>query len=177
VSWWHHHDTSGCQEISVPRCRRLHLKATTRPSSGCSSMGPTSNPPGERYGTAPLAASDHGHDQVVQRPLEHGPDVKARGGYFDTALQACRARQDRGHIDTGARREIPFSSVQSLYVVELKSSLRRRLARYTYARRMLPHSVEKSIARRPFGSADRPSCPWPVFRSYFSLSLIPILTQ
>jgi len=29
------------------------------------------------------------------------------------------------------RREIPFSSVQSLYVVELKSSLRRRLARYT----------------------------------------------
>jgi hypothetical protein len=31
----------------------------------------------------------------------------------------------------------------------------RRLAYYTHARRMLPHSVENSIARLAFGCADR----------------------
>ena len=40
---------------------------------------------------------------------------------------------------------IPLSSVQSLYVVELKLSLRTRLAHQTYARR-IRNPVEKSIA-------------------------------
>jgi len=44
----------------------------------------------------------------------------------------------------------PFSSIQSLYVVGLKSSLRRRS---THARHD-PHFVEKSIARLSFGSAE-----------------------
>ena len=56
--------------------------------------------------------------------------------------------------DAGPRERFLFSSVQSLYVIELKSSLRRRLAYYTHARRMLLHSVENSIARLAFSSAD-----------------------
>jgi hypothetical protein len=62
------------------------------------------------------------------------------------------------HAGAGAGREI------LLYVVELKSSLRRRLARYTHARRMPSHYVENSIARLSFGSADthlRSSCTHP----------------
>jgi hypothetical protein len=51
-------------------------------------------------------------------------------------------------------RDFPFSSVQSLYVVDLKLSLCRRLARYTHARRMRIYLVESSIARQSFGSAD-----------------------
>ena len=70
------------------------------------------------------------------------------------ALRCARARQESRPQTLGQGERFPSPSVQSLYVVELKSSLRRRLAQYTHARRILPHSVEISIARRPFGSAD-----------------------
>ena len=46
-------------------------------------------------------------------------------------------------LEQGER--FPFSSVQSPYVIELRSSIRRRLARYTHARRTLLHSVEYFI--------------------------------
>lgn len=46
--------------------------------------------------------------------------------------------------------QVPFSSVQSPYVVELKTSLRRRLVCYTHAR-----CVNRELYRPPiFGSAD-----------------------
>ena len=48
----------------------------------------------------------------------------------------------------------PFSSVQSLYVVQLKQSLRRRLAHYTHVRRMRICFVENSIAHLSFDSTN-----------------------
>ena len=48
----------------------------------------------------------------------------------------------------------PFFGVQFLYIVELKSLLCRRLARFTYPRRMDLYSVESPDARLSFRSAD-----------------------
>ncbi|KAH0553144.1 hypothetical protein GP486_006669, partial [Trichoglossum hirsutum] len=47
------------------------------------------NTRGGRYGTALLAASSRGHDQVVQRLLEGGADVNAQEEGYGTALQAA----------------------------------------------------------------------------------------
>jgi hypothetical protein len=50
------------------------------------------------------------------------------------SCQACQEPTDKTSLDE--RGYIPLSSVQSLYVVELKLSLCTRLARQTHARRM-----------------------------------------
>ena len=41
------------------------------------------------YGSALQAASDQGHEKVVQLLLDRGADVNAQGGYYGTALQAA----------------------------------------------------------------------------------------
>jgi hypothetical protein len=51
-------------------------------------------------------------------------------------------------------RDLPFSRVQSLYDAVLKSSLRRRLARYAHAMGMILHSIENTVIRLAFGSAN-----------------------
>jgi hypothetical protein len=59
--------------------------------------------------------------------------------------------RSQAYISTDAVRR--SSSVQSLYVAELRSSLRTRLALEPHARRM-PIVVEPPIARLVYGSAD-----------------------
>ena len=50
-------------------------------------------------------------------------------GCHATPSPACQVCQDQAYLDTLAEgKRVPFSSVQSLYYVELKSSLRLRLA-------------------------------------------------
>ncbi|RMZ90991.1 hypothetical protein DV736_g1777, partial [Chaetothyriales sp. CBS 134916] len=44
---------------------------------------------GGRYGNALQAASEHGHEKVVQILLDKGANVNAQGGLFDSALQAA----------------------------------------------------------------------------------------
>jgi hypothetical protein len=53
------------------------------------------------------------------------------------SLSLLRSPTDKISLDE--RRYVPLSSVQSLYVVELKLPLRTRLARQTHARRMHNH--------------------------------------
>ena len=63
-------------------------RATSRSSSGCSRRGPTST----RRRTVrqrTVGGFGQGHDQVVQRLLEKGADVKAQGGLYGSALQAA----------------------------------------------------------------------------------------
>lgn len=43
----------------------------------------------EKYGGAPQAASERGHEEVVQILLEKGANVDAEGGYNGSALQAA----------------------------------------------------------------------------------------
>ncbi|KAF2186078.1 hypothetical protein K469DRAFT_574043, partial [Zopfia rhizophila CBS 207.26] len=48
---------------------------------------------GGYYGTALKAASDGGHEKVVEMLLSNGADVNAQGGSYEgTALQAASTR-------------------------------------------------------------------------------------
>ena len=100
---------------------------------------------------------------VSYRPASHGPGALLGIGISNDmcVFEATRYQE----VETGgmlmavmpspprnppirprwARDSISLSSVQSLYVVELKLSLRTRLARQIHAR-CIPSSVEKSIA-------------------------------
>ena len=85
------------------------------------------------------------------------PDLSWCQGSSQGSPLFRRAKNAKNKPRTGAevgRRDFPFFSVQSLYDVELQSSLRRHLARCTNGRRMNPHFVENSIVRLAFGSAD-----------------------
>jgi ankyrin repeat protein len=47
------------------------------------------NAQGGQYGNALQAASDSGHEEIVQVLLERGADVNAQGGLYGNALQAA----------------------------------------------------------------------------------------
>jgi hypothetical protein len=90
--------------------------------------------------------------------------VRFFGGRFYLGYAACFRPQTMVE-DTEARltaelmswrqeRDFPFSRVQSLYDAVLKSSLRKRLARYTHAMGMILHSIENTVIHPPFGSAN-----------------------
>jgi hypothetical protein len=78
------------------------------------------------------------YKEILPPQLLLNPDFKG-GCKFDAknvqlSCQACQEPTDKTSLDE--RGYIPLSSVQSLYVVELKLSLCTRLARQTHARRM-----------------------------------------
>ena len=63
--------------------------------------------------------------------IDHWPSLMHvdAGICHATPSPACQVCQDQAYLDTLAEgKRVPFSSVQSLYHVELKSSLRLRLA-------------------------------------------------
>src|SRR5437762_1455359 len=83
------------KDSSAQRRGGVRWNAMTTQARGRSKEWPTlleggadvNAPRGEWYGTALQAASDQGHDQIVQRPLEKGADVNAPEGKYGTALQ------------------------------------------------------------------------------------------
>src|SRR5271154_1519224 len=88
--------------LSVPRlshCLGLlalkQRKRSLRTDERCDSMSslPKENRTADRQNSL-QAASDRGHEKVVELLLGKGADVNAQGGHFGNALQAA---SERGH--------------------------------------------------------------------------------
>lgn len=103
-----------------------------------------------QFATVLNAASYFGLDDFVQNQLEQGSDVNARGGYYETALQAAIAGRHDRHFFEMSHHFWPAGWVRPGYVLEQEEP--------TTVQILLKHGADPNICGGDVGSSLLAAC-------------------
>uniref|UniRef100_A0A8H8CH39 NACHT domain-containing protein n=1 Tax=Psilocybe cubensis TaxID=181762 RepID=A0A8H8CH39_PSICU len=110
------------------------------------------NTVGGKYGTALQAASNRGHELVVETLLKHGADVNAVAGKYGTALQAACYRGHESVVQALLKHGADVNVVSGKYGTALQSATL-RCSRQSVVEALLKHGADVNAMAGKFGTA------------------------